>query len=242
VSQYHSINAGETERFFTVVARASGAPITAGTVNYYLKAKSGDNAGKWWKNADETWDAAETANAMTHEADGHWEIDLASTPFADGTRYLEYVKESGDLHVPQARHLIGNVVKEAVTLDWFADVSSKPTIGTSTLTQEQAAVAAAAAIDAKGYLLQSPDEDETAVSRLTQAQSQSAATAAIEAAGLVALLTAQREIDQTTTPWQLVLKDRTTGAELYRFDLTDENGDAVAAIDTFVAAMTTPPG
>jgi hypothetical protein len=133
VSQYHSINAGETERFFTVVARASGAPITSGTVNYYLKAKSGANAGKWWKNADETWDAAETANAMTHDADGHWEIDLASSPFADGVRYLEYVKESGDLHVPQARHLIGKLVKEAVTLNWSADVSNPPTIGTSTL-------------------------------------------------------------------------------------------------------------
>lgn len=114
MSQYHSINAGETERFFTVVARASGAPITSGTVNYYLKAKSGANAGKWWKDADQTWDVAETANAMTHDADGHWEIDLTSTPFADGVRCLEYVKESGDLHVPQARHLIGKAVVEAV--------------------------------------------------------------------------------------------------------------------------------
>jgi hypothetical protein len=184
MSQYHSINAGETERFFTVVARASGAPITSGTVNYYLKAKSGANAGKWWANATETWEVAETANAMTHEADGHWEIDLASTPFADGVRYLEYVKESGDLHVPQARHLIGNVVKEAVTLDWFADVSNPPTIGTSTLTQEQSALAAAAAIDAKGYLLQSPDEDETAVSRLTAEQVNAEVDAGISDAGL----------------------------------------------------------
>jgi len=75
----------------------------------------------------------------------------------------------------------------------------------------------------------------------TETAAQAGAAAAIAAAGLTALLIAQREIDQTTTPWQLVLKDRTTGAELYRFDLTDENGDAVAAIDTFVAAMTTPP-
>ena len=107
MSQYHSIDVGETERFFTVVARASGAPIVAGTVNYYLKAKSGADAGKWWKNSDQTWAVAETANAMTHDADGHWEIDLASTPFAAGVRYLEYTKESGDLHVPQARHLVG---------------------------------------------------------------------------------------------------------------------------------------
>jgi hypothetical protein len=57
---------------------------------------------------------------------------------------------------------------------------------------------------------------------------------------MLAVLIAQREIDTTATPWQLVLKDRTTGAELYRFDLKDSSGDAVAAIDTFVASQTTP--
>ena len=104
---YQTIDAGATERFFTVIAKASGNPIIAGTVNYFLKAKSGADVGKWWRNSDQTWQVAETANAMAHEADGHWEIDLASSPFVDGLRYLEYVKESGDLHVPDSRHLIG---------------------------------------------------------------------------------------------------------------------------------------
>jgi hypothetical protein len=109
MSQYHTINAGELERGFTVVARASGDPITAGTVNFYLKCKNGTNAGKWWRNSDQSWQAAETANAMTHDADGHWDILLtagADGPFVAGARYREYVKESGNLHVPDGRLLV----------------------------------------------------------------------------------------------------------------------------------------
>jgi hypothetical protein len=108
MSQYHTINAGELERGFTAVARADGSPIAAGTVNYYLKCKSGANAGKWWRNSDQSWQAAETANAMAHDADGHWDILLtagAAGPFTAGVRYREYMKESGDLHVPEGRLL-----------------------------------------------------------------------------------------------------------------------------------------
>ena len=108
MSQYHTINAGELERGFTVIARLDGSPITTGTVNYYLRCKSGSNAGKWWRDADQTWQAAETANAMSHDADGHWDILLtagAAGPFVAGVRYREYVKESGNLHVPEGRLL-----------------------------------------------------------------------------------------------------------------------------------------
>jgi hypothetical protein len=94
-----------------MVAKASGDAITSGTVNYYLKAKNGVNAGKWWKNSDQTWAAVETANAMTHDADGNWTIELAASPFADGIVYLEYAKESGDLHVAgEGRLLRGKAV------------------------------------------------------------------------------------------------------------------------------------
>ena len=91
-SDIHSVLVGETWRKAGMVAKASGSAITAGTVNYYLKALTGANAGKWWKNADQTWDASETANAMTHQADGSWTIELAATPFADAILYLEYSK------------------------------------------------------------------------------------------------------------------------------------------------------
>jgi hypothetical protein len=94
-----SISVGETWRGFGVVAKASGSAITTGTVNYYLKCLTGANAGKWWKNSDQTWAVAETANAMTHVADGGWTINLAATPFVDAILYYEYAKESGDLHV-----------------------------------------------------------------------------------------------------------------------------------------------
>ena len=107
---YQDIEAGTTERFFTVVARVDGSPIIAGTVNYYLKCKSGANDGKWWADGTQTWEVGAQANAMSHEDDGHWEIDLTSTPFVDGVRYHEYVKESGDLHVPDGRHLIGRTL------------------------------------------------------------------------------------------------------------------------------------
>lgn len=109
MSQYHTINAGELERGCTAIARLDGSPITAGTVNYYLKCKSGADAGKWWRDSDQTWQASETANAMTHDADGHWGILLTAGtdgPFVAGVRYLEYVKESGNLHVPDGRHLV----------------------------------------------------------------------------------------------------------------------------------------
>ena len=79
-SDIHSVLVGEVWRKASLVAKASGSAIAAGTVNYYLKALTGDNAGKWWKNADQTWDVAETANAMTHQADGCWTITLAATP------------------------------------------------------------------------------------------------------------------------------------------------------------------
>lgn len=108
MSQYHTINAGELERGFTVIARLDGSPITSGTVNYYLKCKSGSNAGKWWRDSDQTWQAAATGNAMSHDADGHWDVLLtagASGPFLAGVRYREYVKESGNLHVPEGRLL-----------------------------------------------------------------------------------------------------------------------------------------
>ena len=115
MSDIISIRVGEVWRSAGMVKKVDGAPITSGTVNYYLKALTGDDAGKWWKDADETWDAAETANAMTHQADGNWTIQLTSSPFAAGVVYLEYAKESGDLHVPAEGRMLRGVVEGADT-------------------------------------------------------------------------------------------------------------------------------
>ncbi|HUW99883.1 MAG TPA: hypothetical protein VMY35_02810 [Phycisphaerae bacterium] len=86
-----------------VVKRASGDPITTGTITFYLKALDGANAGKWWKGEDWTWDAeAQSAGAGGggDAADGHWSVSIASAAWTAGVRYLLYAKESGALHIP----------------------------------------------------------------------------------------------------------------------------------------------
>lgn len=106
---YQTINTGSTTlRGFTLIAKTNGDPITSGTVNWYLKALTGANAGKWWQKSDESWSAGEVANEMEHQADGHWTCDplgvpTSASPFDDGVAFVEYAKESGDLHVPSAR-------------------------------------------------------------------------------------------------------------------------------------------
>lgn len=106
MSQLHTINVGETIRSFGLIARADGSPITAGTGNYFLKALTGDDAGKWWRDSDQTWQVAETENEMEPVADGAWLIVLTSSPFVHGTTYIEYAKESGDLHIPANHRLL----------------------------------------------------------------------------------------------------------------------------------------
>jgi hypothetical protein len=116
-SDIHSVLVGELWRKAGMVAKASGSAITEGTVNYYLKCLTGANAGKWWKNSDQTWAATETANTMTHQADGGWTITLAATPFVDAILYYEYAKESGDLHVAgEGRLLRGKAVLDSVSI------------------------------------------------------------------------------------------------------------------------------
>ena len=141
-----SIAVGETWRHAGMVAKASGSAITAGTVNYYLKAKSGANVGKWWNNGDQTWAASETANAMSHDADGNWTIELAASPFTDGVLYLEYAKESGDLHVAGEGKLLrgqANPFNGITSLaDWLGALAGK-TADTATRAEINATTAGA---------------------------------------------------------------------------------------------------
>jgi hypothetical protein len=92
-------------RCFTIIDKTSGSGVTSGTINWYLKNITGANAGKWWRNSDGTWQVSETANAMTHQSDGHWTITLSATPWVDGDVSLEYAKSSTDIHVPVSRML-----------------------------------------------------------------------------------------------------------------------------------------
>lgn len=94
------------------VARASGNPITSGTVNFYMKAKSGENAGKWWRGSDSSWQAsAVIAGAGVYENDdGHWGVSIASDAWDEGVHYLLYLKESGNLHIPVEDQVLCGVV------------------------------------------------------------------------------------------------------------------------------------
>lgn len=126
---YQSIQPGTTERFFTAVRRVNGDPIVSGLVDYYLKAKSGPNEGKWWSDSDQSWKVVETANAMTHEADGHWEIDLTVSPFSLGIRYLEYMKDATNAHIPDARHVIASTDGEYQIAVAVQDAAANPLSG-----------------------------------------------------------------------------------------------------------------
>lgn len=90
-----------------LVAKADGSAITAGTVNFYLKAQTGDEAAKWWRGSDSTWQVAEAiAGAATHSSDGHWELSLASVVWTNNVALLNYAKETGDLHIPVSQDIL----------------------------------------------------------------------------------------------------------------------------------------
>ncbi len=104
-----------------IVAKASGNPITAGTVNFYLRALTGANAGKWYRGSDQSWQAAESiAGAATHAADGHWELSLASAVWTKDVAYLAYAKESGNLHIPVEKDVLcwSELTKKMVAWDF----------------------------------------------------------------------------------------------------------------------------
>lgn len=90
-----------------VVAKATGSPIVAGTVNFYLIAKDGDNAGKWFKAADSTWAAAEiTAGEAAFKGGAQWELEIAAAAWISGVTYDLYAVEDGDLNVVYSEKVI----------------------------------------------------------------------------------------------------------------------------------------
>ncbi len=101
------IYAGETWRQFPLVAKADGAPIESG-VSYLLKALTGDNAGKWYRDSDQTWQtlSADASNPMTHQANGSHTIQLAKSPFVAGVVYHEHAIDSGGLAVAGTARLL----------------------------------------------------------------------------------------------------------------------------------------
>ena len=94
-----------------LVAKANGSAITSGTVNFYLKAKDGTNAGKWYRGADTSWQGTEVlAGAGTYsDGDGGWELSLPSAVWTRNVAYRVYAKESGSLHIPVGENLLAKI-------------------------------------------------------------------------------------------------------------------------------------
>jgi len=68
----------------------------------------------------------------------------------------------------------------------------------------------------------------------------------VAAATIAKLLQADRLLDTSTTPWQLVLIERGTGGigvgtELLRQDLKDEDGNDISSINDFIGQQVCPP-
>jgi hypothetical protein len=100
-----------------MVAKADGAPITAGTINFYLIALEGDNAGKWFKASDDTWSVTEeSAGAGTHKADGHWTCIIDAAAWITGVRYELYAKESENLHIPYSEEVSERQIETATNI------------------------------------------------------------------------------------------------------------------------------
>ena len=93
-----------------LVAKASGDPITSGTVNFYLVDKDGPNAGEWYRGSDQTWQESEAiAGAATHRVDGHWYLSFPNAVWTRGVRYRLYAKEGGNLHIPVGEDVLAKM-------------------------------------------------------------------------------------------------------------------------------------
>jgi hypothetical protein len=93
-----------------LVDRATGDPITSGTVSFYLMALTGSNAGKWFRTSDDSWQVAEAiAGTGAHTADGHWTCSIDLAAWTASVRYIVYAKESGDLHIPYCEPVETNI-------------------------------------------------------------------------------------------------------------------------------------
>ena len=100
-------------------------PITSGTAYYYLKALTGSNAGKWYLESDQTWQATETGNPATHQSDGKWTAQINEDAWVDGVQYVEYGKDSEDRHdADNGGVLIAEERNVQPMFDWLYDATN----------------------------------------------------------------------------------------------------------------------
>jgi len=113
--------------FLPLVAKADGTPIVAGTVNFYLVALTGANAGKWYRDADDSWQVAEAlCGTGTHKARGHWFISVSTDAWIDEVLYLLYANENGDLSIPVDAPVWCNTLEQMQKADRIIDTTATP--------------------------------------------------------------------------------------------------------------------
>ena len=113
--------------FMPLALRATGLPVTAGTVNFYLVAITGTNAGKWYEDATDSWNAGETVCVeATHLAKGHWYYDVPEVTWTDEVMYLLYANEDGALAVPVDDQIWCNAIERLQKADRVIDTTTTP--------------------------------------------------------------------------------------------------------------------
>jgi len=99
----------------------TGDAIIAGTVNFYLVAVTGANAGKWFRASDSSWQAAEaSAGSATYKGGSQWQLSIVTEAWTAGVHYSLYTKESGDLNIPYSDIIIAD---DADILETIKDIS-----------------------------------------------------------------------------------------------------------------------
>lgn len=113
--------------FLPLVAKADGTPITSGTVNFYLFALTGVNTGKWYRDSDDSWQAAEAlCNTGIHVARGHWVISVSADAWTDEVQYLVYANENGDLSIPVDAPVWCNTLEQMQKADRVIQTGDSP--------------------------------------------------------------------------------------------------------------------
>ena len=124
----------------------TGAPITTGTVNAYLVAMNGVNAGKWWIDATSSWAVTEAIalTATVKGTKGLWTVTVKAAAWVEGTAYSLSLVESGDLDIRYSKDIFCTAFPATVIANLDAAVTSRATAAT-------AATAVLAALGGPGF-------------------------------------------------------------------------------------------
>lgn len=147
-----TFNAGQANTVkMDVVAKASGDPITSGTVNFYLKAVTGDNAGKYFRASDSSWQSSESsAGAATYDGGSAWSLSIAAAAWESGVDYRLYAKESGSLNIVYDQYYSGVLSRALKITQAFSVMDMQLKSGSTNI-----------------YEILDPDDETTVIAELT---------------------------------------------------------------------------